>query len=72
MFEQHIPDNVTYLEIVQSRDKFPAGMYRLQFDLDDPWAADEILMPDSDSENCFDLKIGSLDEIYVNVIKMDL
>lgn len=72
MYEQDIPDNVTYLEIVQSREKFPAGMYRLQFDVDDPWRIDKIIMPDLNSENCFDLLIGSIDEIYHAVFENGL
>lgn len=62
MVEYCIPDGETRIENVESREKLPAGRYRLQFAVDDPWSENEIVMPCSAGENCFDVTIGSRDE----------
>jgi hypothetical protein len=72
VFEYHIPDGDTRAEIIEPRDRFPAGRYRLQFDVDDPWSEDEILMPCPDNENCFDVMIGSRDEFLQDMFENGL
>ncbi len=72
MIEHFIPDGVSRVEIVESKGRLPASRYRLQFAVDDPWGEDETLLPESNSENCIDVMIGSRDERLDDVLEKGL
>jgi len=72
MIERFIPDGVSRVEIVESKCQLPAGRYRLQFAVDDPWGEDETLLPKSNSENGIDVTIGSRDERLEDVLEKGL
>lgn len=73
MIQYNIANGTSQIEISDDIKNLPAGLYRLQFDVDDPWSDDnEVLLPNKDHENCLDVILGDKDEILQDVIKNGL
>ncbi|PRR70450.1 hypothetical protein [Neomoorella humiferrea] len=72
MLERRVPDGVSKVEIREHYRRLPAGGYRLQFTIDDPWEEDEVLLPDPESENCIDVMLGDKAEILQDILQNGL
>lgn len=72
MLERRIPDGVSSVEITELCYKLPAGGYRLQFIIDDPWDEIEVTLPAPASENCLDVTIGDKEEILQDIMRNGL
>lgn len=68
MIERAVPDEISIVEIAEPVERLPAGRYRLQFAVDDPWNEVEIMLPEADSENCKDILIGDKEELLLDVL----
>ncbi len=72
MIERAVPDGVSRVEIVEPEARLPAGRYRVQFTIDDPWVESQIELPGPKSENCVDVIIGNKEEIVEDVLENGL
>jgi hypothetical protein len=58
MIQCSIADGDSEVVIVNSIENLPAGRYRLQFDIDDPWSVSEPVCPEQGAHNCKDVAVG--------------
>nr|PZN07627.1 MAG: hypothetical protein DIU64_12035 [Caldicoprobacter oshimai] len=68
MLEYDIPDGVSEKEIVETVDRLPAGIFILQFAVNDPWADEKPEYPGMNAENCQSVVIGDAEEALQHVL----
>nr|PZN06985.1 MAG: hypothetical protein DIU64_13095 [Caldicoprobacter oshimai] len=72
MLEYDVPDGVSEKEIVETVERLPAGIYILQFAVNDPWADEKPKYPGMDAENCQNIVIGDAEEALQDVLNCGL
>jgi len=72
MLEYQIPDSISEKEIVETVERLPAGIYTLQFAVNDPWADEKPEYPGIDAENCQNVVIGDAEEALQEVLSCGL